>query len=97
MGIRKRTVSAVRIDGLEETEGDPDVDGEDVQVAAEHGVQDGADNRAGAEDEDLCGVGVLSGETERCRVLVVDLVDVLVEGSPVKSLVRCKIVCVTVA
>lgn len=88
MRIRARTVTAVRINGLEETESDPDVDGEDVQVATEHGVQDGANNRAGAEDEDLCRVGVLSGETERCRVLVVDFVNVLVEGSPVKSLVR---------
>ena len=77
------------INGLEETEGDPDVDGEDVQVVAEHAVEDGTEDRAGSEDEDLGRVGVLGGKTEWSGVLVVNLVDVLVERSPVKSTVSC--------
>ena len=85
----RRTVTAVRIDGLEETEGDPDVDRDDVEVVAERAVEDGAADRTSAEDHDLRGVRVLSREPERCRVLVVDLVDVLVERAPVKSTVSC--------
>ena len=79
----------MRINSLEEAKGDPDVDREDVQVVPEHRVEDRPKNRARAEDEHLSGVRVLRSETERCGVLVVDLVDVLVERAPVESLVRC--------
>ena len=82
-----RTVAAVRVDGLEETEDDPNVDGDDVQVAAEGAVEDGACNRAGTENHDLSGVRVLGGETEGRGVLVVDLVDVLVQDTRVERLV----------
>lgn len=77
----------MRVDGLEETEDDPNVDGDDVQVAAEGAVEDGACNRAGTENHDLSGVRVLGGETEGRGVLVVDLVDVLVQRAPVESAV----------
>lgn len=78
------------VNGLEEAEGDPHVDGEDVEVTEEIAVQQGSSNRARSENEDFSGVSVLSGETEGCRVLVVDLVDVLVKRSPMQSLVRYK-------
>jgi hypothetical protein len=78
----------VRVDSLEETEGDPDVDGKDVQVTQHVAVQERAADRAETEDEDLRWVRVLRREAERCTVLVVDLVDVLVHGSPVQSLMR---------
>ena len=74
---------------MEETECDPDVDGEDVEIAAECAVQEGTGERSSAEDEDFSGVGVFSSKTEGSRVLVVDLVDVLVQRTPVKSLVSC--------
>ena len=86
---RGHTVTAVRIDGLEETERDPDVHRENVEVAGEVAEEERAADGAGAEDEDLERVGVLGCETEGRRVLVVDLVDVLVEGAPVKCLVGC--------
>ena len=84
-----RTITAVRIDGLEETEGDPDVHGEDVQVTAECAVEEGTRECASSEDEDLSGMRVLSSKTEGGGVLVVNLVDVLVQRTPVQSLVSC--------
>lgn len=51
----------MRVDGLEQTKGDPDVHGEDVEVAGEVAVEQGSGNRARAKDEDLGGVRVLSG------------------------------------
>ena len=60
------TVARVRVDGLEETEGDPDVHGDDVEVAAERAVKQRASDRTSTEDHDLSGVRVLSGETEGC-------------------------------
>ena len=85
----ERTVSAVRIDGLEETQGDPDVHGEDVQVTAECAVEEGTRECTSSEDEDFSGMRVLSSKTEGGGVLVVNLVDVLVERAPVKSTVSC--------
>ena len=78
------------VDGLEETEGDPDVDGEDVEVLHEEAVEEGPGNRASTEDEDLSGMGVLRSETEGGGVLVVNLVDGLVQHRSMESLVRCR-------
>ncbi len=87
---RGLTIAGVRIDGLEETEDNPDVDGEDVEVVTEHAVQDGTKDRASSKDENLGGVSVLGSKTERGGILVVNLVDVLVERAPVQSLVSCR-------
>lgn len=59
-------VAAVRVDGLEEAQHDPEVDGDDVQVACEEAVKEGPEDGAGAKDEDLGGMCVLGSETERC-------------------------------
>jgi len=80
-------VTAVGVDSLEKTERDPDVDGEDVEVAAEPAVQKRSGEGSSAENEDLCRVCVLGSKTEGSRVLVVNLVDMFVEGTPMKSLV----------
>ncbi len=82
-------VAAVSIDGLEKAEGDPDVHRKDVEVSPEHGVEDGTENGAGAEDEDFGGVRIFGGETEGSGVLVVDLVDMFIERAPVECLVCC--------
>lgn len=52
-------VAGVRIDGLEETAHDPQVHGQDVQVAGDGAPGDGAEDRAGAEDHHFDGRGVL--------------------------------------
>lgn len=81
-------VARVRVDGLEQAQGDPRVHGQDVQVAGEGAVQDGREDGADAEEHDLDGRRVLGGHAEGGRVLVVDLVHVLVEGPPVEHAVR---------
>ncbi len=58
-----------------------------MEVATEEGIDDRAENSTKTEYENLSGVGILSGKTEGSRVLVVNLMDVLVEGTPMKSLV----------
>lgn len=81
----------MRVDSLEEAERDPDVDGEDVQVAREEAVEQGSRDGAGAKDHDLCRVRILSGQTERRRVLVMDFVNVLVEHRRVEELMGCRL------
>lgn len=80
----------MRIDSLEESESNPNVDGKDVQVAREVTVQEWASNRACAKDEDLCRMCVFRGKTERCRIFVVDLVNMLVQWSKMQRLVGCR-------
>lgn len=84
-----RTITRVRVDSLEKTEDDPDVDGKDVQVVTEHAVEDGTKDRASTEDKDFSWVSVFCSQTERSGVLVMNLVDVFVEWSPVQCLVGC--------
>jgi len=82
----REIVSAVSVDGLEETEGDPDVHGEDVEVASAEDVENRTSDRCSTKDEDFSWMGVLSGEAEGSRVFVVNLVDVFVHGTPVEEL-----------
>jgi len=46
-------VPAVSIDGLEETEDDPYVHGEDVEVASANDVEDRTSDRSGTKDENF--------------------------------------------
>jgi len=82
----REIVSTVSIDGLEETEDDPDVHGEDVEVASAKDIENWTSDCPSTEDEDFRWMGVLSSKTEGGRVLVVNFVDVLVHGTPVKEL-----------
>ena len=79
-------VSAVSIDGLEETKDDPDVHSEDVEVASAKDVENRTSDRPSTEDEDFSWMGVLSSKAEGSRVLVMNFVDVLVHGTPVEEL-----------
>jgi hypothetical protein len=72
-------VTAVRIDGLEHAEKDPDVHSQDVEVLGDGAEYDGDTDSSESENHDFDGRRVLSSETKGRRVLVVDLVDVLVE------------------
>ena len=73
---------------LEETQANPDVHGDDVEVMRDRNVEDGAEHRANAEDDNLERMCVLCRKTERRAVFVVDLVNVLVERAPVQCLMR---------
>lgn len=85
--LNGRTVTAVSIDSLEETEDDPQIHGGDVQVASEEAVDQGTEDSSSTQDEHLSRVSILGSQTEWCRVLVVDLMNVLVEDTGVESLV----------
>ena len=84
----------MRIDGLEQAERDPDVHGEDVQVAGEEAVEEGSADGTHSQNEDFERVSVLCRETEGCRILVVNFVDVLVQRAVVQRLVGEVVPCV---
>lgn len=81
-------VAAVGVDGLEETEGDPDVHGQEVKLAGDGEDKDGRSDDTDTEETSLNGRSVLSSQTERSRVKVVHLVDASVERAVVKSAVE---------
>ena len=78
----------MRINGLEETECDPEVDRDDMKVSGEVTVEKRSTDRPRAKDEDLCGMSVLCGQAEWRGVFVVDLMDMLVQRAIVQCLVR---------
>lgn len=59
-GTPREVVAAVSFDGLEETNNQPDQDGE--IVAGQH---EGTNDSSDTQDHSLNGVGILCGETER--------------------------------
>ena len=60
-----------------------------MEVAEEEAVEEGACDCPRAQDEHFRWMGVLRGQTEGGRVLVVDLVDVFVEASGMEGLMGC--------
>jgi hypothetical protein len=80
-------ISRMRINGLENAQRDPHVHGQDVQVLGDGAPQDGRADGAEAEDHDFDWGGVFGCEPEGRGVLVVDFVDVFVQGPPVHGAV----------
>jgi hypothetical protein len=76
-------VTAVSIDSLKETEDNPEIHCQDVELTSAQNPNDRDASSAEPEDHDFNGRCVLGGKAERSRVLVVDLVNILVEGTPV--------------
>lgn len=88
-------VTAVRINGLEDTEDDPNIHCQDVEILGDSAPQDWDTDATETEDHDLNGRGVLGSQTERSRVLVVDFVDVLVEeGASMHQAMRPVVPCI---
>lgn len=81
-------VTAVRIDRLEQSQYDPDVHGEDVEVAGDSTPQNRAAHSAETQDHDFNRRGIFRGHSEGGGVLMVDLMDGLVERSPMEGTVR---------
>ena len=80
-------VPTVRINGLKQPTYDPQVHGQDMQIA-----RDGAPDKrrayaAEAQNQDFDGGGVFGGHAKGGAVLVVDFVDVFVERTPVERAV----------
>ena len=68
-------VTAVGIDSLEETEDNPEIHCQDMELASNQNPDDWSKDRAKTEYHDFNGRCVLSSQSEWSRVLVVDLVD----------------------
>lgn len=81
-------IAGVRVDGLEETQDNPHVHGEQVQVTGKGDPEDGAAYGSNGQQHNFNWRGVLGGKTKRSRVGVVQLVDVLVERAVVQSAVE---------
>jgi hypothetical protein len=77
------------INGLEKTEGDPDIDGDYVQVLPDPAVEQWSENCPRSEDHDFERMCVLGGKTEGRGILVVELVNMFVKQGCVKELMSC--------
>ena len=84
----RELVPRMRINSLEQPEHSPQVHGQDMQILGDGAPQDRRPHRPESEDHDLDRRRVLRRQPERRGVLVVDLVDVLVQGTPVQRAVR---------
>ena len=84
----RKLVAAVRINGLEQTENDPDVHGQNVQVTSQGAPEDRAAHCAETKSHHFDWRCVFSSKTEGRGVLVMDLVDVFIERPPVECAVR---------
>lgn len=71
----------MRINGLEEAEGDPEVHGDKVEVASDRDPEDWRANDPDAEEHDFNRGRVLGSQSERGRIVVVHLMDGLVKGT----------------
>lgn len=87
-------VAGMRVDGLEETADDPEVHGKDVKVLCNGAPDDRCSDCAETKHHDFDRRSVFCGQTKWCRVLVVNFVDHLVEGTPVETAVRPVVPCV---
>jgi hypothetical protein len=76
-------VTAVGINSLEETEDNPEIHRQDVELTSNQDPDDRYTDRAKTENHDFNGRCVLGSQSEWSRVLVVDLVDTSVKRAPV--------------
>lgn len=76
------------VDSLEQTQNDPDVHGQNVQVTREVAKKERTADRAHTQYKHLEWVRVLSSQTERRTVLVMELVNVLVQRTPMHGTVN---------
>lgn len=76
-------VTAVGIDSLEETEDNPEIHCQDVELTSNQNPDDRYTGRAKTEYHDFNGRCVLGSQSEWSRVLVVDLVNTSVKRAPV--------------
>jgi len=77
----------VGVDSLKQSQDNPNINREDMEIASEGGVEDRATNGTGSKDQDFSGMGIYRCKTKRRRVLVMNFVDILVEETSMKCLV----------
>ena len=59
-----------------------------MEILCEVAVQQWTTDSASSQDENFSGVSVFSGQSKRCRVFVMNFVNVLVEIAGMESLMR---------
>lgn len=84
----------MRVDGLAHTENNPDVHGQDVKITGDACPDDGRTNGAKSEHHDFDWRSVFGCQSKGRRVLVMDLVDVLVQRTPVHRTMHPVMPCV---
>ena len=89
-----KLVAAMGINGLEQTTHNPEVHSENVQVARDGAPKDRCAHSPKAENHDFNWGGVFSGHAEWSGVLVVYLMNVFVQWTPVQRSVRPVVPCV---
>lgn len=90
----RELVSGMRINRLEQSEDNPEIHGQDMQITEDGAVEDGDTDSTKTQYEHFDGRCVFGGEAKGSRVLVVDFMDVLVEGAPVHGAVGPVVPCV---
>ena len=63
------TITTVSVDSLKQSQDNPNINREDVEVARESGVEDRASNGTGSKNQDFSGIGIFSCKTKRYSVL----------------------------
>jgi hypothetical protein len=87
-------VSAMSIDSLEQTADNPEVYGEDMKIASDQNLKDWYRDSCETENHDFNWRRVFGGKSEGSRVLVVDLVDIFVERTPVYRAMGLVMLCI---
>lgn len=87
MKTPRKFVAGMCVDGLEQTQGDPEVDGEDVEIVEEHAPKERGADSSNTQQQNLNRRCVFGGKAEWCSVCVVDLVHASVERSPMERTV----------
>lgn len=87
-------VSAVSIDSLEKTSCNPEVHGNNVEVSGYQAPDDWDHDSSGTKNHGFDRRSVFCSESERRRILVMDLVNISVEESLVKESVHPVVPCI---
>lgn len=84
----RKFIATVGIDGLEQTQHNPDIHSENMQVAGESTPENRAADGPEAENHHLNRRSIFGGQTKWCGILMVDFVNSFVEWTPMKSSVE---------
>jgi len=82
------------INGLEQTEDNPEVDSQDVQVLRDTTPKNGRSNSSKTKTHNFDGRRIFGGKAEGRRVLVVNLVHILVQRAPMEGAVKPVVPCI---
>ena len=61
-----QTITTVCVNGLEKAKGNPQINGDDVQIPCEEAINQGSDDGTGSKNKDFSWVSVFSSQAEGC-------------------------------